>query len=75
MKGLVPFSVALPPQKIQGLLGTGSLGRPPRLSFTQLLSCEGVGSVQCCFASTENSGLIGDRESGTATSTFTALEL
>ena len=66
------FNVVLP-QRPQGLLGTGNPGRPPRLTFTQLLSSvlENF-QVQCCFTSTETIRTIRDGEPRTSTSTFTS---
>ena len=43
------FNVALRPQRPYGPLGTGSPGRPPRLSH----SSGGNLFVQCCFTATE----------------------
>ena len=63
----VKFSVAWRPQRHHGLFGTGSPGRPPRLSHSP-----GV-PVQCCFTSTETIRLIRDGLLRTATSTFTQL--
>ena len=36
------FSVASPPQNPSGLLGTGSRGRPPRLSHSSTEFCESI---------------------------------
>ena len=66
------FSVAWRPQKPSGLLGTGSPGRPPRLSHRSW-SLERLFSFQCCFTFTETVRLIRDGEPRTATSTFTQL--
>ena len=53
-------NVAFHPQRPYGLLGTGSPGRPPRLS-------------QCCFTSTEAIRIIGDGEPRMTTASFTML--
>ena len=58
------FNAALRPQKPYGILGTGSPGRPPRLSHS---SAEDSW-VQCCITSTETLRTIGD---GERTSIFT----
>ena len=65
-------NVALRPQKPQGLLGTWSPRRPPRLSLTRLLISDSP-KVQCCFMSTEIMRTIRDVETRTATSTFAQL--
>ena len=66
------FSVALRPQRPYGLLGTGSPGRPPRLSHsTWALRRECGVQVQCCFTSTETVRTIRDGKPWTSTSTFT----
>ena len=69
---ILQFSVALRPQRPQGLLGTGSPGRPSRLSHKvpELWNT----TVQCCFTSTETVRTVRDREPRTATWTFTQLQ-
>ena len=68
------FNVALRLQRPYGLLGTGSPGRPPRLSHS---SCALIflhrSFVQCCFTSTETMRSIRDGMPRTATSTLTKL--
>ena len=66
------FNVALRLQKPQDVLGTGSPGRPPRLSHScwALTVCV---HVQFYFTSTETVRTIRDGEPRTATSTFTQL--
>ena len=63
------------PQRLYGLLGAGSPGRPPRLShssWTMSMSS----SFQCCFTSTETVRTVRDVEPRTATSSlYTAPEL
>ena len=64
-------------QKPWGLLGTGSAGRPPRLSHSsgalREREREREREFQCCFSSTETIRIIRDGEPRTSTSTFTQL--
>ena len=62
------LNVALRPQRPQGLIGTGSPGRPPQLSHS---SWALIRVVHCCFTSTETTRTNRDGEPRTATSTFT----
>ena len=68
----VQFSLALRPQRPSGWLGTGSPGRPPRLSHSSWARW-GALFVQCCFTSTETIGTVRDGEPRTATPTLTQL--
>ena len=63
----------LRPQKSQGLFGSGSPGRPPRLSHSSWALTARRSFVQCCFTSTETIRTIRYREPRTSTSTFTQL--
>ena len=63
------FNGALRPQRLYGLLGTGSQGRPPQLSRSSwALRCP---LVQCCFTPTETVWAIRDRKPRMSTSTST----
>ena len=73
LSSMFMFNVALHPQRLYWLLGTGSPGHPPLLSCSSWALPELHVHVHCCFMSTETVQTMRDGDPRTSTSTFTQL--